>query len=368
MNTPQESLMPKQKPPVVVEKNFKLFILFSIVSVINGLLYIVVAKAGGQNIEDFLNISQKSNADTIVNIIAFSSAPCYTMFFYKTLENLKIRPNNRIEFFLSALAPVSAASFLTAGIEGAQDFHITYELSLIIGMALFMFRTINCADGAAKITSRCEEILSAFTHAKEKKDFKELTRIFLTIIASVGYSISSTDPIFSASQRILGWLQISSSDAINIVSYMMSIIGAIGIFPMSFYWIHRGLKQLTYGGTLNKDGQTPDPTDKFTYLALIPVAPVTLGVLGSAVASTNHVFGKLGMFAEATRISSSFIYSMCAGVPGISTLLRVSFFSCSKKIKEFTPATKPNHYVKLEDKDTENETEDSSDYESIKSN
>jgi hypothetical protein len=98
----------------------------------------------------------------------------------------------------------------------------------------------------------------------------------------------------------------------------------------------RGIKQLTYGGKPDANGEYKDPTDKYTYIAAAATTPVLLGILGSATSSTGQVFGKIGITSNVVRVSSSVIYSVAGGVPGLSTLFRgfskmASLFSCCRK-------------------------------------
>lgn len=293
----------------------------------NGILYFAVARAGGQNLQQFLSFQ----SDAAMNTLSLAACPCYGMFFYKTLEFLKIKPTNIAETALSMLAPFAASAFLTAGIEGITQMGWPNEAAVAIGVILFILRMVNCIDGSIKFPGRILEMKDSGDKAWSEGDYKELSRLVLTGLTSLGFSLCSTDAICAATKIILGWFGVGPGATLDGLSYTSGVLGAIGLFPMSLYWTHRGIKQLTLGGEVNEKGVNPDPTDKYTYWSILPVLPVTLGILGSATSAGGSMFGKLGMFSEIVRIASSSVYSIAGGVPGLSTLLRGTFSGCETR-------------------------------------
>jgi hypothetical protein len=219
------------------------------------------------------------------------------------------------------LAPFSALAFLTAGIEGCKLLNFSETLALGVGIGLFGFRIINCIDASVKFPERIKETKQSLIQSCQQRDYKELLRLAVIIVASLGYIICTTDAIYNASAIVLGWCGLSA-EAIRPLCFTSSAIGAIGTLPLTVYWSHRGLRQLTYGGKINIQGENLDPTDKYTFLGLLMVFPMIIGVLGAATASTGAVFGQLGLFAQITRIAMSIIYATCAGTPGMASFMR----------------------------------------------
>jgi hypothetical protein len=289
-----------------------------LVAATNGLLYVTVANAGGQNLKHFLGF----NSEVAISVLSGFAGVCNALFYYKILEYLKLKPTTVLTTLLAGLSPISASAFLTAGIEGSAGIPgFSTKIDIAVGVSIYILRMIACVDGAVKLPGRMEELKSAWNTAWSEKDFKELSRLIATGLVSVGYSLSSTDAIYEASEIILNWFGVPTGTQ-TAVSYAAGTLGGIGIFPLVLYWTHRGIKQLTWGGRANDTGANPDPTDRYTFLSLLPVTPVTLGIVGASSSEVGELFGKLGWSAEIVRLMSSSIYSIAGGVPGMSTLLR----------------------------------------------
>jgi hypothetical protein len=288
-------------------------------SLFNGALFFAVFEAGVKNIYQTFKIGGLG-ADIAMDIVGAGACLCYAMFFYKTLESLSLKPKNILEAILVLLAPFAASSYFSAGKEGAESLSIITQLAITIGVVLFLLRMVNCVDGSTKFTKRLDEVKSSGKKAWVEKNAVELARLTVTSIASLGYAASATDAVYNASTALIG-----TSPAAVGVSYAASALGAIGIFPMTFYWTHRGLKQLTLGGRADENGVITDPTDRYTFAGLPIVATIIIGTVGSATGTSGNVFGKLGLFATCVRLGSSAVYATCGATPGISTLLRGIF-------------------------------------------
>lgn len=323
------SLLSKNQSSFFATNRLKIF--YSTLSLINGALYFAVAAAGGDNVERIFDFHGPT-ADIMVDVVGGFSSLCYTMFFYKTLESLSIKPKNVLEGGLACLAPLAASSFFTAGLEGAKKLGIQTETALILAILLFILRMVNCVDGSTKFPSRLKEMQEHWNLAWTSKDFKELARLIVTGLVSLGFSAASTDAIYNASMSLLNLFGADQKNYSHFISFAASLLGAVGILPMTLYWTHRGLKQLTFGGKENELGKNPDPTDRYTFFSLPIVLTVTLGIIGSATGTSGKIFGSLGMFANIVRVASSTIYAVAAATPGISTLLRGIFTKCGTQV------------------------------------
>lgn len=309
---------------------------FASISLINGILYFAVSKAGGDNVERIFDF-QGLGANITMDVISGGSSLCYTMFFYKTLESLSLLPKSVLEGALILLAPLAASSFFTAGMEGTKALGLSSEITLVVACILFILRMVNCADGSAKFPGRLNEMKKEWDIAWTAKNYKELARLIMTGLVSLGYSAASTDAIYNTSIVLLELFGLPKNNTMNYIAFAASILGALGTLPMTLYWTHRGLKQLTFGGRINDEGNNPDPTDRYTALSLPVVSTVTLGIIGSATGTNGKVFGTLGLFSNCVRVGSSTIYAIAAATPGISTLFRGMF-------KRSTPAEKTDKY------------------------
>lgn len=315
------------------------FLLISTIAALNGGLYFFVATAGGGNIKKLFNLEDNNAIDAIYGVGAGASI-CYGMFVYKTLEFLTLVPKSGLAWALTILAPFAASSFLTAGIEGSDLLGLS-KIGAPVGLTLFLLRTMSMIDGSVKFPNRLREVTEAWSTAFNEEDYRELARLAITCYTAAGFSLSTTDAIYAASNKLLNWFGMSSDNAaLPMLCYVSSALGAIGCLPMSFYWTHRGMRQLTYGGKADDQAAIKDPTDRATAIAAVGTIPVTLGILGSATSAGGNVFGQLGIFATSVRISSSLLYSVAGGVPGLSHLVRSissfqgSFFSCFSKCRK----------------------------------
>jgi hypothetical protein len=289
------------------------------ISLITGLLYFVIAIAGAGNLEQLFHFENHS----LWYLISGGAAICYGMFTYKFFEFMTLKPSSIISWCLAILAPIAASCFLTAGIEGSSRLNIFNANEIIvIGIILFLMRTLNYIDGAVKFPDRLVEIKTATLQAFYEKNYKSISCILIVFYTAIGYSLSTTDPIYTASIKITGWLGVTASSYQAQMAYIFAAVGALVGLPMVFYWTQRGIIQLTNSGMPDKKGVLRDPTDIYTYIGLIAALPVILGSLGAATGSSAHVFGKLGLFADVVRVSTSVIFALCAGIPGLATLFR----------------------------------------------
>ncbi|HLB42965.1 MAG TPA: hypothetical protein VJN02_09010 [Gammaproteobacteria bacterium] len=294
----------------------------SIIAIVNGSLYFFIAIDGGGNITKIFEISGEA-ANHMIYAVSVGASFVYTMFTYKTLESLSLKINSASKVFFALLAPFSAVAFLTAGKEGAELLKFTPTIALSLGITLFIFRIINCVDASVKFPQRLLGTKQAWNQAWQKNDYAEITRLIVIWIASLGYVACTTDAIYAAVQIIGGWLG-ANPDVLHPVSSLSALAGALGTLPLNVYWSHRGLRQLTFGGKMNSEGINPDPTDGYTYLGLLLVIPVILGILGAATASSGAMFGQLGTFSQFVRVITSILYAIFAGTPGMATILRSS--------------------------------------------
>ncbi len=294
----------------------------------NGALYFTIAEAGGGNIERLFHADGQAMDNVIIGISAGASV-VYTMFMYKTLESLTLQIDTPIKKLFFSLAPFSAVAFLTGGLEGSELIGIPGIPAIIIGMTLFSLRMINSFDASSKFQHRFLETKMAWNESIKKGDYAEIARLITVGFVTLGYSVSTTDAIYSAVFSIMSWLGATASIS-SPISYTCSALGAVGTLPLIFYWGHRGLRQLTFGGRPDHNGINHDPTDIYTYVGLVLASPIILGILGGATASGGAVFGQLGLFAEIIRVSTSVMYGAFASTPGMATFIRYIFNQIQK--------------------------------------
>ncbi|MBA2649255.1 MAG: hypothetical protein H0U75_06585 [Legionella sp.] len=313
----EEEQAPKNLKLIVSTNNIPMIIL---VSIVNGIFYYAIALEGGKNIQTLFDINGKS-AGVAINAISVGACLVYTMFSYKTYEFLSLRINSMPKAFFSVLALFAASAFLTAGYNGALLLGFNDKSALAIGIILFALRMVNCVDASVKFPGRFLETVGAWRGTSAGSIYAEKLRLSLIWIASILYVLCTTDSIYNTSEVICGWVGLNSNES-EAINYTACILGAVGTLPLNVYWGYRGFRQLTFGGKKNAEGVNPDPTDIYTFLGLILVTPVMLGILGGATASTGKVFGQIGPASQDIRIISSIFYAVCAGTPGMATLLR----------------------------------------------
>lgn len=306
-----------------------------IFSLLNGILYSVIAVLGIKNLEQIFNFKNTS----IFYLISIGSIICYSAFSYKFFESMSLKPTSFLSWILLFLSPIAASSFLSAGIQGASQLNLfNNETCIIIGILLFFFRTLNLIDGSVKLPERLTLIKTGFANGFKKGNHNVLVANVIILYTAIGYSLSSTDAIYTAVITICRWINCTNAHYVTCVGFIGSIIGALVSFPMFLYWIQRGISQLLNFGTPDIRGIIVDPTDKFTYIALFFSLPVILGALGAATGINAEVFGKLGTPAVVVRVSSAILFAITASIPGLSTLLR------HFKIKSFVINRRENEY------------------------
>lgn len=299
----------------ITKKNAYLYSNLTI-STFNGCLYFVIAVKGGNDLAALFSI----NKDAII-CISVGASIVYTMFTYKTIQSLSLKANTPSKIFFSSLAPFSASAFLTGGISGSKQLGFSQEMATAIGVMLFLLRMINCVDASVKFPERLTETSEAWSDAYTNKNYVEMSRLIIVWLSSLGYVFCTTDTIYNSTSTIANWLKITKS-AVPAISASAAGLGALGTLPLNIYWSYRGLRQLTYGGKPNEDGINLDPSDRFTFLGLLLVLPITLGILGGATAGTGKAAAQLGETTVILRIITSFLYACFAGTPGMASLLR----------------------------------------------
>ena len=92
---------------------------------------------------------------------------------------------------------------------------------------------INCVDASVKFPHRLLETKHAWDEAWQQKDFREITRLIVVWLSSIGYVVCTTDAIYSATKTIFGWFGVVHHSVIQPISFMASILGAIGTLPVA---------------------------------------------------------------------------------------------------------------------------------------
>lgn len=305
-----------------------------------GALYFFVAVAGVNNIKRVFLIGDYT-ASILTYGFGLSSSVIATMFAYKTLEYLSLRPRGFFSWVLVSLAPFAATSFLAACVEGAYSMAFSGWLVYTFGFVLYFFRMLSMIDGAAKFEKSLEDISGTWRHILEQRNIVQFIRLFITLYISIGYTISTADAMHTAFNKIVAVFDIHSSSA-STFSYFATYLGAIGSFPMNLYWTHTGIKQLTDGAKNSVEDQESNPSDKWTIIGAIAAFPVALGVLGAATGTGGGIFSRFGATADVVRITTSVAYSICSATPGLATLLRA--LSVKKICCETTVKLKSKHW------------------------
>jgi hypothetical protein len=343
-----------QTPAVSQKKE----IFYAAFSLINAALYFFVASAGVNNIKKLFDLTDSDATKNLLGV-GVGASLCYGMFSYKMIENLTLKPTAPLSIVMTSLAPFAASTFMTAGIEGSKTiddnwFDVPTSVGIGIGIALFALRTLAYVDGAVKFPAKMQELKNNFVAAIQNRDVKEASRLIVAVYTALGFSLASTDATYAAANKISLWAGTDAdSNLTQIISYISAGLGAVGLLPTTFYWTLRGIRQATFGGKVDMNNVTADPTNRHTIIGAIGTLPVALGVLGSVTSTEGAVFSKLGKFSTAIRVSSSLIFSVAGGLPGLSTLSRNitnRFFSSSSNSasSNSTNATNDhNHYISL---------------------
>lgn len=296
------------------------------IAIFNGAIYFLIAMAGGANLQRLFHF----NNIAILEFISVGAALCYGMFTFKTIEFLTLKPKTLLSWCLAIFAPFAASGYLTAGIEGANLFpYFSSQTALAFGLILFLLRSVNYIDGAVKFPDRLLHIKHSWMKAFLQRDYKALLCVAIVIYTTLGYSLSTTDAIYFATFKIAHLLQVDSP-YMRYIAYTVAGIGAIVGMPLILYWAQRGLSQLTNCNKMEKFAHH-DLSDIYTFLGLLGALPVILGSLGGATGINGEMFAKLGIFADVVRVTTSALFAICAGVPGLSTLFRQTSYLLRQK-------------------------------------
>lgn len=315
----------------------------SLLAVTNGALYFYVSAAGTDNLRKLFHLEKESpEIDLMIYGFGIGASVCFASFSYLMLENISLRPKTVLSVGLAILSPIAASSFLTAGEEGAAFMGINKNAALGFGIFLYLFRMISMIDGVVKFSAKKDELIEQFLEVVHEKDIKNLVRVLITLYTALGFTVSATDSIYAAIALLVEKVHGDPVVGFSIPIAIISAVGALAIFPLIYNWTLRGLNQLTYGGKPDAAGVVKDITDKYTFIAIFAVLPVVLGSLGSVTASSGNMFSKLGVASDVIRVSSSIIYAICGGIPGLSTLTRavprvLSQCKCTFFVKSNSP-------------------------------
>lgn len=324
-------------------KDIASYSLVPIAALISGGLYFFVAAEGAHNLGDAFNkwglSVSNSTMEQLGKVLGVGASLCFTAFSYKVFSNLTLKPHSSLSWILSILSPFAASSFFIAGLDGSQYMGINNGLAVIIGLVLFVSRTVSMIDSSVKFPEKINELLNKLVNAIETKNWKNLTRLMVTFLTSAGFSLAATDTIYAAMTSILQGIGATPNKGVEVACYISGVLGAIGLFPLTLYWTYRGVNQLTYGGEPDENNINPDLSDRYTVAATLATAPVILGSLGTVSAAGGEMFSKTGSAAVVIRVVSSVLFAVAGGVPGFSTMFRAmpeKLKTCSESISNIS--------------------------------
>lgn len=302
--------------------------LLGTVAIINGASYFTIATGGGLNLQKLIGDDSETIYWLIIGI-SIEASIVYTLFVYKNFQGVTVRINSIPKGLFALLAPITAASFLTGSLEGSEQLEIPPALSILIGCILYCLRIIACVDAEIKFPRRFLEVAHTAYHAIIERDVPKLIRLTLMILIMAGYLASITDGIYRSAYMGANLIGIAPYNQ-HRFSFAASILGAIGAIPTSFYWVHQGLAELTFGTS---------KTDRYTFIGMVLILPSILGIFGALTASTGNVFGRLGFPSIIIRLITSILYGILTGTPGMSNLLRGIRGCCHDDAAELSPPT-----------------------------
>jgi hypothetical protein len=306
-------------------------LVYGAAAAVSGCLYFFIAAAGADNLKALFGLDDQDRGFIdFTYLLGAGAGVCFATFTYKVLVNLTLKPDSPLSKALALFAPISASSFLVAGMEGAEMIGLNPYVAVGIGIALYAYRTLSMVDGAVKFPEKAKELLNEWSKAFNEKDKPKMARLIVTLATSIGFSAAATDSIYAASSALLMRVGAVNLFAVSITSYITGTLGALGVFPLTMYWTFRGLNQLTGGGKPDSAGVEKDPTDRYTAIAAIATLPVILGSLGSVTAAHGEMLGRTGSLSTVIRVASSAVYAVAGGVPGLSTLFRAAPSTLSK--------------------------------------
>lgn len=249
-----------------------------VLALFSGATYFFVADLGSGSLKPLLencHVPMDDNAFKILTyFLSIGACVSFSAFSYKAFANLTLIPRHPMSIALAALAPMSSSSFFTACLLGSQDMGVSAPVAVSLAIALYFSRTLTMVDGSVKFPDKAKELYNILFESIRNKDLANLARLALTLYTAVGFSIASTDNIFSAFNFLLNICNVPEGLTRDVPCYTLASLGAIGLFPMIMYWTYRGTLQLTWGGKLDENGINLNPTDKYTWLAALATIPV----------------------------------------------------------------------------------------------
>lgn len=296
--------------------------------VVGGLYYFIAAE-GASNLWGLFGVHHIGDVlKGISTFLDICAGACFASFTYLVFQHMNLKTNSALNIFFMLLSPIAASSFFTAGMAGAKLAGMSSGPAAFIGILLFVARALSMLDGSAKLSGKLQELAGEWSDALRDGENARLTRLVITGLTSLGFSAAATDAIYAASVYLFQTMGVQSASALSNLGYTFGALGAVGTFPLGLYWIYRGLNQLTGGGKQETHVSQRDITDRYTLFAALGTIPVILGSLGSVTAAGGHMLGTLGTFGKVVRVTSSVVYAVAGGVPGLSTVFRA--MSCTK--------------------------------------
>ncbi|PIZ04691.1 MAG: hypothetical protein COY58_02770 [Gammaproteobacteria bacterium CG_4_10_14_0_8_um_filter_38_16] len=301
-------------------------IAIALLAILNGTLFFAIAAEGKNSLSRTLHEKNKA----IDEFSIFSNVICaisYAAFFRSALKNIHLRPNNPAALTFCLFAPFAASAYCSSGIEGAKSLSLSSTIANTTGVALFLLRILNCVDGANRFPDQLKSMRDTWRNAYQSKNYAECMRLISAITITSAYCIASTDAFFYSTETLLRFAQCPIETAARVACYVACALGVIGTLPLSLYWTHRGILEVTNNKPIKTNSLDPSiaARDRYTLIAMLITLFTITGTLGAASNKKCAIFCSLGAWTAYISIPASMLYAVFSGIPGISNTLRDLF-------------------------------------------
>ncbi len=262
--------------------------------------------------------------------MASFSCGCFGTFVRKTFLDLKWKPRGFAQTALVSFSPFASAPMFTGAHEGCKNvLKYSENISLSIGLFLFIFRVLTYAHNAINLPARLDKIKDDFATGTMCKK-AELTLITMNALL---YSYVVIDSAYAAPGIILkNWFEVADPSPALLLSF--GVLGSVGTFPLALCSFNSGaeiLKRMpllplilmllfTFGSSIGGVGAVvarktpPVNTEIFEFPAevIMPIAAVSASLYATLLGGLGLESIVMGMYTGVMECGRNLARRMAA--------------------------------------------------------
>lgn len=248
---------------------------------------------------------------------------CLSNAFFLYQIGMKFNPwiESRKEALIMLTIPLGALQFFTGGLLGARLWELPENIAVLVGLVLYTMRVFSLIDSSRRLPAIIEDIKKSFQRIYVGHDLPELIRTTLTFGVTAGLTFLSIDSMYMPLHMIFN-LFVENAVFNHYASLLLAGQAALTTLPMAWYWYRRGLIQLSNGGQPELNSENPDPTDRYTALALGMSFLLVIPVVSRLSGTNGPLSDEFGYGFLIASVLISLLFTLAANVPNNAVTLR----------------------------------------------